>query len=459
MSAIIPLLAATLEQAYLVAHGIPSYSTEEGPQAHAQGWVDVEANGAIHVIYSGCKYRMGPAPDSLGPEETFSTDQNVWEARMSVGYDGTPHVVYQIGIASGAKTSWYTTKKDDNWITPEKIVDADEINVRRAFHCDVAVDSAGNVLVCHWVVGSTDTENAFYRWRSKDGVWGDLKIVPQSNHEGAPKVRELNGKFYLMYYNMEVNPCIAGPAEVGEDFTGGTCANALAISTFLHEGHNFALSADGRIAATGGVRMEYPGPAGIWTAISNDMQSFDSAQYMGDFPNSVRFTENNIHPNLTFDDATGAVVVVGMNSGDSNAYYYVHENNAWNASLQRIYSEGDEMQTCFRTGPSVADIPGRGVIILFRNGNDLYLRKLMTEREITTVSPIKNTNKNSLNQLQMIENGVLSIPSSGSYNVTIRDLNGKVLVKHNRAESKRLSLLKNNIPNGLYIVNLKRVKE
>ncbi|MBF0430700.1 MAG: hypothetical protein HQK83_05445 [Fibrobacteria bacterium] len=452
----LPSVAATLGGEHFIGPAQPGNYTQ------AQGWVDVDAEGNIHVIYAGSKYRMGPAADSLGDAETFTTASDVWNARMKVDAHGVPHIVYQVGIASAAQTCWYTTRKDGNWITPKKVADAGEIGKARAFYPSIAVDSAGNVLVAHWTVSSNKTSNnvVHYRWRSPEGTWGSDKSLPTTSWKSTPKVRLWNGGFYLLYMNTSEKSCIAGPVEAAGTFsTDGICAdNNIPNRTSLNEGSDFAFGPDSSMITVGGVRIGGSGPSGIFVGM-NPGDGFGDSKYLGAMPNSGT-KEGDIHAHVMYDDATGAIVTVGQDEGNGKSYFYVYENDAWTQGEE--VSSGHGHQTCFRTGPSLADLPGRGLIMCYRSGDSLYLREISTEGVVNVdhTIPSFQTNRN-LTQLHMLTGGVVSLlpfSGTGDYHLVVSDVTGRTVAEYPRVNKNSFSSVSANLGSGLYMFTFKQLE-
>ncbi|MBF0432745.1 MAG: hypothetical protein HQK83_15785 [Fibrobacteria bacterium] len=453
--AILPCMAATLQDAHLVGPANTSGLTQ------AQGWVDVAADGTIHVIFAGTKYRTGSAPDKLGNTETFTSDSEVWNARMKLDYQGVPHIVYQKSIASGAKTCFYTTKKDGKWITPEKFADADELGKTRAYYPSIAVDSAGNVLVAFWTGDSDKSSNnvPHYRWRSPSGSWGSDKSIPRSSWKSSPKVKELNGGFYILYMSVSEETCIAGPVEAGGTFSDDVCTEGTNQVGSVNEGNDFTIASDSTIVIIGNARVGFEGPSGLWAATKSGA-TFETPVYLGDFLNSGKI-EGDMHPDVMIDKATGAVVAIAQDGEDKTSYFFVYENDSWSKG-KAISNESGE-QTCFRTGPSIADMPGPGVIICFRSGNNLYIRELVTEGTLNLDNSVFfQQNTGSYSQLGMLATGTglsFRFPEKGNFDLIISDLNGKIIASYRNINASTFTHAMVDFETGLHIISFKKLVE
>src|SRR5687768_12971758 len=81
----------------------------------ADGFVAVDSRGQLHVVFGG-KYRAGPAPDQLGPEEAIADGGPVHGVRMATDAAGRPHVVFSNGATSRATQSYYAARIDGRWL-------------------------------------------------------------------------------------------------------------------------------------------------------------------------------------------------------------------------------------------------------------------------------------------------------------------------------------------------------
>ncbi|MBF0431120.1 MAG: hypothetical protein HQK83_07570 [Fibrobacteria bacterium] len=441
--------AETLEKVHTFGNGL-------------QGWVAVHTDGTIHLVYNN-SYQQGPSIEEMGsPKEIVPGLNDMYSPKITVDPNGVPHLVYQKGVGSGATTSWYTTLKDGEWIEPEKIADASELERERAFLPDVAADIEGNVLVSFWtlIFPKTGINTANYLWRNAEGVWSERKSIPEVWWSSTPRVEELNGGFYYLYQPSANDWVVAGPIKAGEEFTGGisTKVNQLELSV-LNEGADMAIAKDSTIAVTANLRRLYEGPGGVWASVKEN-NDFGQPTYLGDLEGSVRGDECNLHPNVAIDEATGAMVVTTQNPIDNRGYFYIYEKGVW-SHAQRIYDE-DALQIFARSGPTVADIPGPGVIICFRNDTKICMRLLVpdgftplfrtTRREPVTPHYLKCFISEKSKKLWSIP----SLSFTGSYNFTISDLNGKLLGQY---QSKTIQSFNSSLDNyypGLYIISVIR---
>ena len=79
----------------------------------------------------------------------------------------------------------------------------------------------------------------------------------------------------------------------------------------------------------------------------------------------------------TFDAATGASFLTAMNPADRRAYYSVHApDRGWQSYLP-LLPDRPAPQGTLRQGPSVADVPGSGVVALVRDGEEQWHLKML----------------------------------------------------------------------------------
>ncbi|MBF0431121.1 MAG: hypothetical protein HQK83_07575 [Fibrobacteria bacterium] len=461
LAVIIPATSATLEDIHLVG-SIPTVDWVKG-----QGWVDVYSDGTIHVVYEA-KYKSGPSIDNLGEAEVYAPGvTGIWNPKVFLDYQGEPHIVYQTGLGGEASSVWYTTKKDGNWITPEKFTDRSETGQNRAMIPSLAIDSAGNILACSWAVSSNKTTRnaATYRWRSPDGTWSSLKALEGGlNWSTTPKVEEVNGDFYMLYQGSDWH--IAGPVKAGGTFSTdgiGVHANDTSLHwTVLNEGANFTVIDADTMVFTSGYRIS--GGCAVMAGIRMGT-NFQIPVQLGTFTSPHRDCESMIHPDVAVDKATGAKIVTAPNSVDSSGLFWVYENDAW-TSTQKVYDDEWGMQFSDRIGPNVADLPGRGVILCFRHNDNIYLRKLVTEGKlledstVTGITPVSRT-RESLSGLRFIESGNTSfistlVPTNKNFSVKISDLNGKVIGTYKQMNAQALVAIVKHFPTGLYMFDVKK---
>jgi hypothetical protein len=352
-------------------------------QGGADGVVSTGPDGQIHVVFGG-KYRCGPLPTRLGPEESIADTQPVHTVRMTIDANGQPHVVFTAGVTDNAKRSYYTARINGRWLPIEKIADAaDHPERTRAYVADVAVDTDQNVLVSYWVSRPTekrrqyDDPSFYYRWRSKDGRWSEPLSLP-AHWSSAPKVEFEPGRGFFLLWQLRGNQWrIAGPVAAGEQFTPeqsiATGSETLAgLSTIQNEGADFVHSPSGRFVVAGNVREKFEGPVGAWAAIGHraalgEQSTSPRAAYLGSFAGTKRGDESGVHPVAAIDAATGAAFVVLLNPADKRAYFAEHRGLTW-GPYTPLLPDQTTPQGTLRQGPSVADVHGPGVVALVRDG-------------------------------------------------------------------------------------------
>ena len=353
----------------------------------ADGFVTTADDGALHVIYGG-KYRSGPSPDRLGPEEKITEIDPVNGVRIDVDAAGRPHVVFTAGVTSKATRSYYTARIDGRWLPAEKFADAADFPERtRAYVADVAVDARGNALVCFWVSRPNarrqerDKPSFHYRWRSPEGRWSEPRSLP-AHWSSAPKVEcAPGGGFHLLWQSQGRDWRIAGPV-----VAGGTFAEAQSIATgsagleglsTQNEGCDFTIAADGSFVVAGNVREKFEGPVGVWAAAGRGGAPL-KATFLGGFAGTKRGDESALHPVTTLDAATGTAFVTMINPADRRAYFAVRRRDGgWQQSYVPLLPDHSGPQGTLRQGPSVADVPGPGVVALIRDREERwYLRTL-----------------------------------------------------------------------------------
>jgi hypothetical protein len=297
-------------------------------------------------------------------------------------------VVFSTGQTARATRSYYTARIGGRWLPAEKFADAAEIPERtRAYVADVAADERGSVLVSFWVSrpterrGQRDDPSFFYRWRSPEGRWSETASLP-AHWSSAAKVEYAPGRgFYLLWQSTNVDWRIAGPVPTGGRFAEAqsfsTGSNKLTgLSTVQNEGADFHLAPQGAIIVAGNVREKFEGPVGVWAAIGRD-DTISSTTYLGSFTGTVRGDESGVHPVAAFDAATGAAFVTVMNPADKTAYFAVHQpGGGWSGYLPLLPNHAAPQGT-LRQGPSVADVPGPGVLALVRDGEEQWRLRLL----------------------------------------------------------------------------------
>ncbi|MBF0433330.1 MAG: hypothetical protein HQK83_18780, partial [Fibrobacteria bacterium] len=326
----------------------------------------------------------------------------------------------------------------------------------------IAIDKAGNILACSWAVSGDKTTHyaASYRWRDPSGIWGELKTLSGGlTWSTMPKVQEYNGDFYILYQGGDWH--VAGPVKPGGSFsTNGLAVHATSIGApVLNEGAYFhVVHPDTMIFASA---MRFNSGCGVMVGFRKS-STFDNPVNLGIIDGTSGYCESMMHPDVVVDKATGAVVVTIANTNDSSGHYYVYENDSW-STIQNIYDDEWGRQYTDRTGPNVADLPGRGVVICFRHNDNIYLRKLVTEGEllidsVTSVSNFSQKNTPKRNFLRYLENGaslspILKFQGETFNHITIKDLNGKVVGVYNYLNSQPLKPTASHFPSGLYIIN------
>jgi hypothetical protein len=385
------------------------------------GFVAVGPGGQIHVVYGG-KYRTGPSLNRLSPEESITDLQPVNTVRMTVDADGQPHVVFTTGVTSNARRSYYTARIKDRWLPAEKFADAaDFVERTRAYVADVAAGSKGNVLVCFWVSRPTEKRQEYddpcfyYRWRSPEGRWSATFSLP-AHGSSAPKVEFEPGRgFFLLWQLRGTQWRLAGPVAGGEQFTEersiSTGSEILTgVSTIQNEGADFTRSADGRFIVAGNVREKFEGPVGVWATIGT-RDTISSTSYLGSFSGTKRGDESGIHPVAAVDAATGDFYITLMNPSDKCAYYAVHRGGKWQLPYMPLLPDRPAPQGTLRQGPSVADVPGQGVVALVRDGEERWhLRLLAPLSKGADAPPVNRREKpvawNALGETQTLGDGI-----------------------------------------------------
>lgn len=368
-----------------------------GTVAVGQGGVDgnmaVGRDGTLHVIFGG-RYRHGPTPDRLGPEESITDLKPVNTVRIAIDGRGQPHVVFTTGMTSSATRTYYTARIGNRWLPAEKIADATEIPGRsRAYVGDVAADDDGNVLVSYWINRPTgqrferDVPAFQYRWRTPDGRWSEPHSLTPSHWSSTSKVEYQRGRgFFLLWQFLGTEWRIAGPIAAGGRFTReqsfSTGSERLTgVSNIQNEGAEFSFGPEGRIVAASNVRQAFDGPVGVWASVGRIGEM--SATYLGSFADTKRGDESGVHPVIAFDAATGATFVTMMNPADKRAYFAVHRpESGWKRSYIPLLPGQSAPQGTLRQGPSVVDVPGPGVVALVRDREERwYLRVLKPGEE------------------------------------------------------------------------------
>lgn len=345
-------------------------------------WMVTDARGRVHVVYDG-KYRLGTGLHELGPEEVVGP--HVGDAFMNPKIDvdpaGSPHVVYQTGRTKDAASCHYTTRRNGVWIFPERFAERTEIGpaTARTMLPDVAADESGRVLACVW---ASENDNALakavYRWRDEAGTWSEYRGGLSRYHAASPKVEEHGGRFYLHYARNDWDKILVGPVVFGETFPaeGVDFASRAIQRSFQNEGTNFSVTSSGRIVAAGNFRKTPAGGGvGIWVS-DNERGAFEAAivaEFDGAPPDGKQ--EGHQQPVTAIDEATGDVYVTYFCESDDKAYYQVRHAGRWSPRL-RLVPEREGVQGYFRCGPSVADLPGPGVVVCITVGNEVLLRTL-----------------------------------------------------------------------------------
>ncbi|MGH9837894.1 MAG: sulfatase-like hydrolase/transferase [Blastocatellia bacterium] len=381
----------------------------------------VVAAGKDGVVYGG-KYRSGAAPDSLSPEESITELQPVSTVRMAVDSAGQPHVVFTTRVTQQAKRSYYTARIGGRWLPAEKFADAADFPERtRAYVADVATDGQGHVLVSFWVSRPIekrwehDDPSFYYRWRSPEGQWGP-PLSLSAHWSSAPKVEYEPGRgFFLLWQSRANRWRIAGPIAAGEKFTEAqsvsTGSEALVGATASqNEGADFSRGAGGSFVVAGNVREKPEGPVGVWAALGQG-DTVSSTTFLGSFPGTKRGDESSVHPVPVIDAATGAAFIAVMNPGDKRAYYTVHrDGSGWQLPYAPIlpgHTAAPQGNT--RQGPSVADVPGPGVVALARDGAEQWRLCLLAPP--AAVNAIRSTRVSIVNG-QWRLNGKVTYPGA-----------------------------------------------
>jgi hypothetical protein len=345
----------------------------------ADGFVAVGADGLIHVVFNG-RYRSGPAPDELGPEESITDVGPVHGVRIAVDASGQPHVVFTTGTTTRATRSYYTVRTDGRWRAAEKFADAADFPERpRAYVADVAIDDASNVLVSFWVSrpaekrAELENPSFYYRWRMRDNGWSQPRSL-SAHWSSAPKVEFEPGRgFHLLWQATGRDWRVTGPIAAGGVFDAGKSvptgsAKLVDARSTQNEGADFHRSAGGVMLVAGNVREQFDGPVGIWAAFA-ERDTLAPAVYLGGFPGTKRGDESGLHPVMTFDAATKTAFVTVLGPSDKRAYCAVHRpGSGWHRRYVPLLPDHPTPQGTLRQGPSVADLPGPGVLALVRDG-------------------------------------------------------------------------------------------
>jgi hypothetical protein len=353
------------------------------------GFMTVDAKGTIHAVYGG-KYRTGPSPDKLGPEETITEIAPFNGVRVAVDGTGQPHVVFTAGATANAKRSYYTAKIDGRWIPPEKFADADELLDRgRAYVADIAVDETGHALVSFWVGRPTERRSEYenwsfyYRWRSAAGAWSEPRSL-SAHWSSAAKVEfESRRGFLLLWQHRSVDWRIAGPVAAGGTFAlerSIPTGSATLGSAVQNEGADFSMHPTGALVVAGNKREKFEGPVGIWATVGT-RELLPPPIYLGSFPGTKRGSESGLHPVSAFDAETGHAFVSVLDAGTKRAVFTVHRpERGWVTHYTPILPSHPTPQGTLRQGPSIADTPGPGVLALVRDADQQwYIRHLLPE--------------------------------------------------------------------------------
>lgn len=363
----------------------------------ADGFVAVDTEGRIHVIYGG-KYRSGPAPDQLGPEETIGDIDPVNGVRIAIDGAGRPHVVFTAGSGRNATRSFYTARIDGRWLPAEKFADAADFPERsRAYVADVAVNPQGQALASFWV-GRPKEKRAeyenwsfYYRWRTHDGAW----TAPQglSAHWSSSTKVEFDhhtGGFFLLWQYRANDWRITGPVPAGGVFTversiaSGSATLGLAVQ---NEGADFSVNPGGVLVVAGNKREKFEGPVGVW-ATTGTREELPPPVYLGSFPGTVRGSESGLHPVTTFDAATGHAFVAVRDPATKRAMFTVHRpNSGWASGYTPILPKHSTPQGSLRQGPSLADVPGPGVLALVSDGEQRWYLRHLTAQDVENEFP------------------------------------------------------------------------
>lgn len=355
------------------------------------GFVATDEAGTVHVVYGG-RYRTGRSADTLGPEERVTDLPGPHTFRMTVAAGGQAHLVFTTGRYRGkTKGGYYTARVGARWLPVELFADPSEIG----FMADVAADEKGNVLACSWTgrFGGPNDEkrgpDLVYRWRKPDGRWGSPQSFPTSG-TGSPRVEYRPGVgFFLLRHHPRESWRVAGPVAAGGTFKEQDSRAAgsgwLTDPRAQGEGADLHVTSSGLMVTVGSVREDGKGRYGIWTSVDTGGTERAQRAYLGTFPGATS-SDRVIHPAAAVDAATGDIVVTALSPADTMAYQaYWKRGTGWlpgtvaaSASYVPLLPDAAAPQGNFRQGPSVADTPGPGVVILVRDGSgNFYLRSLL----------------------------------------------------------------------------------
>jgi hypothetical protein len=359
------------------------------------GFLAAAANGTLHIV-QGDKYRSGPAPDRLGPEERFTDIAPVNGIRIAIDGSHRPHVVFTAGATDNATRSFYTTRRAEGWLPAEKFADIADFPERtRAYVADVAVDADGHALVCFWVSRPTAKRNEWenasfhYRWRTPAGVWSPPRSLA-SSWSSAPKVEFAPGRGFLLLWQHGGNDWrIAGPVPAGGTFTveQSTPTGSLALGAGVqNEGANFSVHARDIVVVAGNKREKFEGPVGVW-ASTGELGRLPPALYLGSFPGTLRGNESGLHPTTTIDAETGDAFVAVLDAATKRAVFTVHRTDGgWVKGYTPILPDAPVPQGTLRQGPALADLPGPGVVALVRDGERRWRLRVLTAADVTVAS-------------------------------------------------------------------------
>lgn len=131
---------------------------------------------------------------------------------------------------------------------------------------------------------------------------------------------------------------------------------------------------------SGNKRERFEGPVVIW-ATTGTLQDLPPPVYLGSFPGTVRGSESGLHPVSAFDAATGNAFVAVRDPATKRAVFAVHRpGHGWTNGYAPLLPERGSPQGTLRQGPSLADVPGPGVLALVRDDEQQWhLRHIMPE--------------------------------------------------------------------------------
>lgn len=254
---------------------------------------------------------------------------------------------------------------------------------------------------------------------------------------------------------------LAGPIDALADIAETDVSfNSETINrSYQNEGTNFCMGGNGKIAAAGNFRKTSDGGGvGVWASdnFSGTFKATIIAELTGITPEGEG--EGHQQPDLAIDEATGNLYVVYYYDLDKLAYYAVKKGNAW-SSPKRLLPEVGGTQGYFRSGPSVADIPGKGVVACVRRGTMVLMRTLDAD-----ASPILSRPSFSKSRPYGIQIMASSFGHLGARNLegvprdlSLLSVNGAIIAKTTIAPFGTMAW-GSRVSEGMYILRISPIK-